>query len=309
MADNQDKLKRIDQHLRSITNRVPDNDLDNAASQLLRDLKDDAVQEGDQDFAKQMWCLDAVKECQNGFIKAFNDMKRRHFFGAWISLARCENILANLERHFGLDVDGSDAYRLVHIAKCAPQFQRLYPYKQFFSAGFIVQEVACSICGQELSLRDSCGHVVGEIYSGELCGGEIRKADLLEVSFVENPRFKHAVPFVNNSVTGKSEDHYNYASVHYAVENLTSPFAAWDLIVHKRQRLVSDFNYVGRNDPCPCGSGDKFKKCCMRKKYLLRQHYDIGFPDGNPEHLPPIVDNAIVRGKPRYPLDNVGASL
>lgn len=22
---------------------------------------------------------------------------------------------------------------------------------------------------------------------------------------------------------------------------------------------------AGRNDPCPCGSGDKFKICCMRK--------------------------------------------
>ena len=22
---------------------------------------------------------------------------------------------------------------------------------------------------------------------------------------------------------------------------------------------------VGRNDPCPCGSGKKFKKCCMDK--------------------------------------------
>ena len=21
----------------------------------------------------------------------------------------------------------------------------------------------------------------------------------------------------------------------------------------------------GRNDPCPCGSGKKFKKCCLRK--------------------------------------------
>ena len=23
---------------------------------------------------------------------------------------------------------------------------------------------------------------------------------------------------------------------------------------------------VGRNDPCPCGSGKKFKKCCMAKQ-------------------------------------------
>lgn len=23
---------------------------------------------------------------------------------------------------------------------------------------------------------------------------------------------------------------------------------------------------VGRNDPCPCGSGKKYKKCCLDKK-------------------------------------------
>ena len=23
---------------------------------------------------------------------------------------------------------------------------------------------------------------------------------------------------------------------------------------------------VGRNEPCPCGSGVKFKKCCLQKK-------------------------------------------
>lgn len=24
---------------------------------------------------------------------------------------------------------------------------------------------------------------------------------------------------------------------------------------------------VGRNDPCPCGSGKKFKRCCLMGKY------------------------------------------
>ncbi|MBI9086513.1 MAG: SEC-C domain-containing protein [Desulfobacterales bacterium] len=23
---------------------------------------------------------------------------------------------------------------------------------------------------------------------------------------------------------------------------------------------------IGRNDPCPCGSGKKYKKCCLGKK-------------------------------------------
>jgi len=22
---------------------------------------------------------------------------------------------------------------------------------------------------------------------------------------------------------------------------------------------------IGRNDPCPCGSGKKYKKCCLKK--------------------------------------------
>ena len=29
------------------------------------------------------------------------------------------------------------------------------------------------------------------------------------------------------------------------------------------QPFVDPFKGVGRNDPCPCGSGKKFKKCCL----------------------------------------------
>ncbi|UCG16509.1 MAG: SEC-C domain-containing protein [Phycisphaerales bacterium] len=29
--------------------------------------------------------------------------------------------------------------------------------------------------------------------------------------------------------------------------------------------IQSDTEKVGRNDPCPCGSGKKYKKCCGRK--------------------------------------------
>jgi preprotein translocase subunit SecA len=31
--------------------------------------------------------------------------------------------------------------------------------------------------------------------------------------------------------------------------------------VATKQRVSSEFDKVGRNDPCPCGSGKKFKKC------------------------------------------------
>jgi hypothetical protein len=31
------------------------------------------------------------------------------------------------------------------------------------------------------------------------------------------------------------------------------------------QQIVRDDSKVGRNDPCPCGSGKKYKKCCQGK--------------------------------------------
>ena len=33
---------------------------------------------------------------------------------------------------------------------------------------------------------------------------------------------------------------------------------------------------VGRNDPCPCGSGKKYKKCCMMKD---REQSSVALPD------------------------------
>lgn len=31
------------------------------------------------------------------------------------------------------------------------------------------------------------------------------------------------------------------------------------------EQIVRDDTKLGRNDPCPCGSGKKYKKCCLQK--------------------------------------------
>ena len=35
-------------------------------------------------------------------------------------------------------------------------------------------------------------------------------------------------------------------------------------VTSKPETIVHRAEKTGRNDPCPCGSGKKFKKCCMR---------------------------------------------
>lgn len=44
-----------------------------------------------------------------------------------------------------------------------------------------------------------------------------------------------------------------FAKPDYKMENTTSTFI---------QEPYRNENKVGRNDPCPCGSGKKYKKCC-----------------------------------------------
>ena len=36
----------------------------------------------------------------------------------------------------------------------------------------------------------------------------------------------------------------------------------------KKQPVRNAAKKVGPNDPCPCGSGKKYKKCCMQKDKL-----------------------------------------
>ena len=33
----------------------------------------------------------------------------------------------------------------------------------------------------------------------------------------------------------------------------------------KKLKMYQPGPHVGRNDPCPCGSGKKYKKCCLNK--------------------------------------------
>ena len=50
-----------------------------------------------------------------------------------------------------------------------------------------------------------------------------------------------------------------------------------------------DHNRVSRNDPCPCGSGKKYKHCCLPKEVAARQTRPsptITDPHGKPKKRP-----------------------
>jgi len=59
------------------------------------------------------------------------------------------------------------------------------------------------------------------------------------------------------------------------------------------KNLATSNGTPGRNDPCPCGSGKKYKKCCMGKEQVQRRATAAMHPD-----LPKAI-NAIESGNPQ----------
>jgi len=77
-------------------------------------------------------------------------------------------------------------------------------------------------------------------------GLEIRKAEGSEVEFVAHFR-----------MNGKTHYHHELASFRQ-VDGIWK-YVDGQIDPKPPQRVVKS---VGRNDPCPCGSGKKYKKCC-----------------------------------------------
>jgi len=276
-----DSFEQCRQYLRDAPLNFRDRHPDKYAAALGL-LKKEAVRSQKQDDAKMYWCFEQILIVQNAFIKAFFQLKDKQYYDAWCTLEKVEIGLHSLLRHH---VDADEEYHLFYIEKHTSQFQSLYPYRVFMSPALLVHEKLCSICQQPISIRNPCGHRVGEIYDGEMCGRMISKADILEISMVENPVQKYSVPFLKDPKTNETIDQYNYALVRYLVERLESPFHEWRVEWTKIRHPHSRFLDVGRNQPCPCESGKKYKDCCLRESGVMRPHCLFSFSVAPPEHL------------------------
>lgn len=275
-------LAEIENYLASVANR-PDNPTAETVASALATLKLKALERHDECAAKRIWCVQQAHRGQTLYLRAFARMKQGLFHEAWLDFEEAELALQFLQPHAG---DLWPTSRLSFVNKYIQKWQRLFPYKVFGSPEIVQLEKTCSICNQRITPRSHCGHVVGEIYGGEMCGRIVTKVEFLGMSMVENPVQKYSVLFLTDPKTGRAYDHYDYGLVRYAVGALRKPFDEWDSEWTTRRHPHSYFRHVGRNDACPCGSKKKYKKCCLLEEGVLRPHVQFTFsvppPDGTP---------------------------
>lgn len=276
------EIDQIIIYLRSIQTRDNSTTKVEEVKASLQKIKKKQVDLNNQSEAKKLWCFEQILKIQVAYLKAYDCMKLEDFYKAWCILEQCELALRFLESHFQI---GNDEYFLDFINKHVERYQSLFPYKIFTSPEILETEKVCNICGKKISIRNPCGHETGEIYSGEMCIRRVTKWEGLGISLVERPLQKYSVPFTIDKKTGKTIDQYNYSVLKYLIKRLQSPFDSWNVHRSKRRHPHSKFRHIGRNDKCPCGSGKKYKKCCLNESGVLKDHHEFEFSVPPPPEL------------------------
>lgn len=99
------------------------------------------------------------------------------------------------------------------------------------------------------------------------------------IALVKDPFDKYAVLF-------PEEKEYNYAVLEHFLENWTDPYIKWELNIYRE--LNDDYKRLGRNKHCLCGSGRKYKHCCLKTGDDRHDYYDINFLDVDPSKFKPL---------------------
>lgn len=163
----------------------------------------------------------------------------------------------------GRRLDIPDVIELLEDYEC------LYPYSLFFSSEFVIAKSHCSICGKSMQ-SPQCLHRRGQLYYGEVAVEIVDEIkEFQAVSLVKNPENKKCVI---ESLGGKP------VSFDMLKEFLDMNFPwlqRFSITKTTERRINPDIIMTGRNSPCTCGSGIKFKKCCGKDMYYDHVHYMV----------------------------------
>lgn len=195
----------------------------------LQELKKKYIKLQQEDAAKQIWIYQTIVRIHILYIEAFNLLKNKIYYEGWCKLESVEIELSFLKRHFQYD---KEIFNLYQIEKNIRNLQVLFPYKLFVSTEILIKEEKCSICNKIVSIRKPCGHIIGEIYGGEMCERIVTKCELIGTSIVTNPENKNAVL----SITDDENENTNtnkYYTIDYLFKFISNPYEKWDLKLYR----------------------------------------------------------------------------
>jgi hypothetical protein len=220
--------------------------------------------DAEESYLNDLFVLDAYSDLLLAYSDLWQNVVEQRFAASWNSLQDALDLLRVIKRFSGVDV--------IFFEDQLTQLEGLYPYDVFASVGMVVEGFNCNICSWDID-SDDCPHLRGRLYRGVMAHGIARGIrHLNHVALTTTPADKRCVIDYPN-------DGEQFKLVRFLSNLLKANQCRPSDFSHLRHstRPLPDVGDkgVGRNDPCPCGSGTKFKKCCLVGPAREQKHVDI----------------------------------
>ncbi len=233
----------------------------------LRDLVDSAKSNavaGSDDYRNDLWVIERYMDFLEKYGHLWKSILDQRFSESWCLLQDSLDLLRSIKKFSHIDIHFFEDQLI--------ELERTYPYNVFFSIGATVEFFECSICGQDIDSQE-CPHARGNLYGGVMAYAIAKNIVQLDhISMVAHPEDKRCV--VSYEDSGEQFKLIRYvSSLVLSKKCRISDFCR--LQFSKRLLPNPDYRKLPRNERCFCGSGKKFKHCCIGKEHIEGDHVDI----------------------------------
>lgn len=254
--------------------RISENDFSNLFSEfdicteLFERVRQKAIDNHDEKLANAQFVFKEYFRLFCLIGKYFSKLTEHCFRDSWDSLQDCIDTIKFVRRFVPIP----DRLELDYLYRLFSHYEDLYPSFIFSSSEYVISKSHCSICGNSMQRLD-CPHIIGKLYWGEPAKEIITEIkEFQAVCIVSHPEDKRSILELEDD--NRSDDEKYFKLIQYL--ELNQPFLQDFYITEKKEyRERNDITKVGRNDPCPCGSGKKFKKCCEKELYYEHTRYIV----------------------------------
>lgn len=239
-----------------------------SSSNLFSEIKDIAIQRNDEKLANAQFIFKDYFKLFCNLLRYFDMLEKRQYKDSWGKLQDCLDAI----KYIGHFTEIDDRLELNNLYDLLVQYEELYPYKIFASSEYVISKSHCSICGKSMQSLD-CPHIKGELYWGEPAIECIDQIDYFQaVCIVSHPEDKRCVIELSDDTRSEKE---KFLMLDQYLE-LKQPYLQKVTIKEiKEQRIREEIEIVGRKQPCPCGSGKRFKHCCGKNMYYEHTRYVV----------------------------------
>ena len=191
-------------------------------------------------------------------------LQNKEYRDSWNKLQDC----IDEAKHVGKFVEIGSRIEISDILDLLSSYECLYPYSVFASSEYIITRSHCSICCKSMQSLE-CQHISGNLYWGQVASEIIDDIkEFQAVCLVSHPEDKRCILELSDDTRSDLE---KFIKIDQFLD-LGQPFLQNFSVTTKiESRMREDIKIVGRNDPCSCGSGLKFKKCCGKDLYYKHE--------------------------------------